>query len=63
MNDLKVELEDIKNLSTRDELQSSLKKLLYIRNVLEQNQSYDSLFVEVVDTINKIEAKLSLGGI
>lgn len=63
MNDLKVELEDIKNLSTRDELQSSLKKLLYIRNVLEQDQSYDSLFVEVVDTINKIETKLNLGGI
>ena len=63
MNDLKVELEDIKNLSTRDELQASLKKLLYIRNVLEQDQSYDSLFVEVVDTINKIETKLSLGGI
>lgn len=63
MNDLKVELEDIKNLSTRDELQSSLKKLLYIRNVLDQDQSNDSLFVEVVDTINKIETKLSLGGI
>lgn len=63
MNDLKVELEEVKNLSTRDELQSSLKKLLYIRNVLEQDQSYDSLFVEVVDTINKIETRLSLGGI